>query len=77
MINEYKKIIKKKMLDKKFLKNKTILVTGGTGSFGTVFIEKILKEYALKKSLFFREMNLNNLKWKKKFKKYKNIRFFR
>ena len=32
------------MLDKKFLKNKTILVTGGTGSFGTVFIEKILKE---------------------------------
>lgn len=64
------------MLDKKFLKNKTILVTGGTGSFGTVFIEKILKEYSPEKVIVFSRDEFKQFEMEKKFKKYKNIRFF-
>ena len=56
------------MLDKKFFKNKTIL-SRGTVSFGTVFIEKILKEYNPKKVVYCAEMSSNNLK-----KKFKNIK---
>ena len=29
----------------KYLNNKTILITGGTGSFGQFFAQKILKNY--------------------------------
>jgi|CXWL01.1.fsa_nt_gi UDP-N-acetylglucosamine 4,6-dehydratase len=35
------------------LDNKTILVTGGTGSFGQKFIDTILKKYKLKKVIVF------------------------
>ena len=35
------------------LDNKTILVTGGTGSFGQQFIDTILKKYKLKKVIVF------------------------
>ena len=30
---------------KTFLKNKTILVTGGTGSFGQLFVSHIIKNF--------------------------------
>ena len=33
--------------------NKSILVTGGTGSFGKKFIETVLKEYTPKKMIVF------------------------
>ena len=45
------------------LNGKTILVTGGTGSFGNEFTEYVLTHYEPKKSLFIPEMNLNNLIW--------------
>jgi UDP-N-acetylglucosamine 4,6-dehydratase/5-epimerase len=35
------------------LNNKTILITGGTGSFGKKFIEIVLKKYKLKKIIVF------------------------
>ena len=35
------------------LNNKTILVTGGTGSFGQAFVERILKDYKPKKIIVF------------------------
>ena len=35
-------------------KNKTVLVTGGTGSFGTKFIEKLLKVNNTKNNYFFK-----------------------
>ena len=35
------------------LNNKTILITGGTGSFGKKFIEIVLKKYKLKKVIVF------------------------
>ena len=32
-------------MNKKILKNKTILITGGTWSFGKKFLELVLKKY--------------------------------
>lgn len=43
------------------LNGKTILVTGGTGSFGNQFITYVLEHYEPKKSLYIPEMNTNNL----------------
>ena len=60
------------MKDKTF-KNKTILVTGGTGSFGKVFIKKVL-EYGVKKVIVysrdeFKQFNMSNMP---EFSQYKN-----
>ena len=33
--------------------NSTILITGGTGSFGNAFVPMILQQYNPKKSLYF------------------------
>lgn len=41
------------LADKNFLKNKTILVTGGTGSFGRKFVGYLLKNYPVKKVIVF------------------------
>ena len=39
----------KMKLNKKFFKNKKIFITGGTGTFGTSMIKKLLKEFNIKK----------------------------
>ncbi|MBU2264794.1 UDP-N-acetylglucosamine 4,6-dehydratase (inverting) [Patescibacteria group bacterium] len=36
-----------------FLNNKTVLVTGGTGSFGRKFVTHLLKNYSIKKVIVF------------------------
>ena len=33
--------------------NKNVLITGGTGSFGSLFIKKILKEFKPKKLIIY------------------------
>ena len=38
------------------LKNSSILVTGGTGSFGQTFVPMTLKDLIQKKWLYFQEM---------------------
>ena len=35
------------------LKNKTILITGGTGSFGKAFSKELLRKYKPKKIIIF------------------------
>lgn len=57
--------------------NKTILITGGTGSFGTAFVEYLLKNFKFKKIIIFSrdELKQSELAKKKIFQK-KNIRFF-
>ena len=44
----------------KFFKNKTILITGGTGSFGYAVTKTLLKNYGLKKIIIFLGMNLSS-----------------
>ncbi len=59
------------------INNKVILVTGGTGSFGSVFVEYLLKNYNPKKILIFsRDEQKQFLMEKKLFKYKKKLRFF-
>ena len=56
-------------------KNKTILITGGTGSFGNTCSKILLEKYKLKKLIIFsRDENKQYLMAQKL--KHKNIRFF-
>lgn len=61
-----KKINQKYFFDKKLLVNKSILITGGTGSFGKAFIEYIVKKKIKFKKIVilsrdeFKQFNLQN-----------------
>jgi UDP-N-acetylglucosamine 4,6-dehydratase len=57
------------------LKGKTVLVTGGTGSFGKAFIRRILDEYEPKKVIVFSRDEFKQSEMAKDFD-YPNIRFF-
>ena len=39
------------------LNNKTVLITGGTGSFGQSFVKKVLKTYNPKRLIIFSPEN--------------------
>ena len=57
-------------------KNQTVLITGGTGSFGKEFTKKLIKNYDPKNHYFSRdELKQFEMKNDKFFQK-KNIRFF-
>jgi UDP-N-acetylglucosamine 4,6-dehydratase (inverting) len=59
------------------LKNKSILVTGGTGSFGKKFIKIILERHNVKKIIVFSRDELKQLEMSNEFIKYKKkLRFF-
>ena len=57
------------------LKNKNILITGGTGSFGNAFIDYILKHDA-KRIIVFSRDELKQSIMQEKYNKIKNIRYF-
>lgn len=64
---------------KKFFKNKTILVTGGTGSFGQEFSIRLLRENLIKKLIIFSRDEMKQFAMKKKLEKMdlnKKVRFF-
>ena len=57
--------------------NKSILITGGTGSFGNRFVETILKRYNPKRLVIFSRDELKQFEMSGKFQEYKEIiRFF-
>ena len=61
------------------LKNKSILITGGTGSFGNALVSRLLKkEFRLKKLIIFSRDELKQHEMKNIFPeaKYKNLRYF-
>ena len=61
------------------LNNKTILITGGTGSFGKAFTNYLLKKYKnIKKIIIFSRDELKQHEMSKKFnyKELKKLRFF-
>ena len=61
------------------MNNKSILITGGTGSFGKAFISHALSKYKrIKKLVVFSRDELKQSELKKLYpiQKYKNIRFF-
>ena len=62
-----------------FLKNKSLLITGGTGSFGIATIKKLLTFSQLKKLIVFSRDEYKQFLMKQELKKYKNfniLRFF-
>ena len=58
-----------------FLKNKTILITGGTGSFGHEAVKFLISNCKLKKIIIFSRDENKQYEMQKKFKD-KNLRFF-
>jgi UDP-N-acetylglucosamine 4,6-dehydratase/5-epimerase len=61
------------------LNNKSILITGGTGSFGKAFLNIVLKKYKkIKKLVIFSRDELKQWDLKNKYpeSKYPNLRFF-
>jgi UDP-N-acetylglucosamine 4,6-dehydratase/5-epimerase len=59
------------------LNNKTILITGGTGSFGKKFTERILSEYKPKKIIIYSRDEYKQYMMRKTYFKWdKKLRFF-
>jgi len=55
---------------------KTILITGGTGSFGKKFTKIVLDEYAPEKVIIYSRDELKQYEMQQQFSKYQNLRFF-
>ena len=58
------------------LENSTILVTGGTGSFGSTFIPMTLKQFNPKKIIVFSRDEMKQWEMAKSFESEDRIRFF-
>ena len=60
------------------LNKKKILITGGTGSFGKAFAEKVLKKFKIKRLVIFSRDELKQYEMSNDpfFRKYKNLRYF-
>lgn len=58
------------------LENSTILITGGTGSFGNTFIPMTLTKYNPKKIIIFSRDEMKQWDMAKKFEGDKRVRFF-
>jgi len=61
------------------MNNKSILITGGTGSFGQKFVETCLLKFKPKKIIIYSRDELKQFEMDNKFKKFKNykcLRFF-
>jgi UDP-N-acetylglucosamine 4,6-dehydratase/5-epimerase len=57
-------------------KNKSILITGGTGSFGKNFVNYLLKKNLFNKIVVFSRDELKQYEMKKLFKNHPKLRFF-
>ena len=58
------------------LKNSSILITGGTGSFGNSFIPLTIKKYNPKRLVIFSRDEMKQWEMARKFKDFSNVRFF-
>ncbi len=63
-------------MSKKLINGKSILVTGGTGSFGTKFCETILKNYNPARLIIFSRDEFKQWEMQAKFENDKRVRFF-
>ena len=56
--------------------NSTILITGGTGSFGHAFVELTLKKYNPRRLIIFSRDEMKQWEMAKKYPNEKSLRFF-
>jgi UDP-N-acetylglucosamine 4,6-dehydratase len=75
IIVKYNDLYKIKGADMNFLEGKTILLTGGTGSFGNKFTEIALKKYNPKKLIIFSRDEMKQYEMAQKFK-HPCLRYF-
>lgn len=61
---------------KLIFKGKTILLTGGTGSFGKAFTQRILNNYDIKKLIIYSRDELKQFEMKQYYENEDRIRFF-
>ena len=59
----------------KNLNNKTIFITGGTGSFGKAFVNLTLKKYKPKKMIIYSRDESKQWDMQQGYKNFKNIEF--
>ena len=59
-----------------FYKNSTVLITGGTGSFGNAYVADLLKRFDLKKIIIFSRDEMKQWHMAKAFNNHKKLRFF-
>lgn len=65
------------LMEETMLNNKTILITGGTGSFGNHFVDYVLKRYMPKKIIIYSRDEFKQFNMSNKYRKYSDIfRFF-
>ena len=58
------------------LENKTVLITGGTGSFGKAFVKHCLKHYAPRKIIIFSRDEMKQWEMNKVYEDDSRVRFF-
>ena len=62
---------------KDYFKDKTILITGGTGTFGRAFVAKLLKEKSIKKIIVFSRDEFKQSHMQNELKQHNSkLRFF-
>ena len=60
-----------------YLQDKTILITGGTGSFGNCFVSTVLKKYSPRKIIVYSRDELKQYEMQNRLKQYQErIRYF-
>lgn len=71
-------MLKNFLIKKPDLNNKTILITGGTGSFGNQFVQTVIDNYSPKKLIIFSRDELKQYEMAQNFpeSKYKFMRYF-
>ncbi len=71
-------MLKNFLIEKPDLNNKTILITGGTGSFGHQFVQTVIERYSPKKLIIFSRDELKQYDMAQKFPetKYPCMRYF-
>jgi UDP-N-acetylglucosamine 4,6-dehydratase len=71
-------MLKNFLIKKPDLNNKTILITGGTGSFGNQFVQTVIDHYSPKKLIVFSRDELKQYEMAQKFpeSKYSFMRYF-
>ena len=71
-------MLKNFLIKKPRLNNKTILITGGTGSFGNQFVQTVIDHYSPKKLIIFSRDELKQYEMAQKFpgSKYTFMRYF-
>jgi UDP-N-acetylglucosamine 4,6-dehydratase len=66
----------KKSGKKMFLEGKTVLVTGGTGTFGRAFVSRLLKDKGVSKIIIFSRDELKQSEMQHQYAGEKRLRFF-